>query len=279
MIAIAGGLAAAFLWGSSTVVASRSTRILGAPLVLAWVLLLGLLLLPAMLVVDGIPHASLTTWIWAVTAGLAATFGLLMLYRGLRIGRVGVVAPVASTEGAVAAVLSVVLLGEHVSFAEGLALVVIVAGVITVTFHGRRGDVDLTSALYGLAAACLFGIGLVASSQAGDGLGAGWTIAIARLIGVAVIVPPLVRGHTFALPGRALWMVCWSAFAEAAGYATYIVASRHSIAIAAVLGSQFAAVAAVGSYLAFGERLSRRQLAGAVVIISGVTLLAVFQSV
>ncbi len=69
-------------------------------------------------------------------------------------------------------------------------------------------------------------------------------------------------------------MVAFSALAETIGFVTYVIASQQSIAISAVLGSQFGAVAAVGSYAIYGERLSRRQLAGAVVIIAGVTLLA-----
>ena len=44
--------------------------------------------------------------------------------------------------------------------------------------------------------------------------------------------------------------------------------------IAAVLGSQFAAIAAVVAYLLFGERLSRTQVLGVVLIVGGVSALA-----
>ncbi len=47
-----------------------------------------------------------------------------------------------------------------------------------------------------------------------------------------------------------------------------------SIAVVAVLGSQFAAIAAVLAFVLFGERLSRMQLIGVVLIVVGVTLLA-----
>jgi len=50
--------------------------------------------------------------------------------------------------------------------------------------------------------------------------------------------------------------------------------STYSIPITAVLGSQFAAIAAVAAYFLFGERLSRTQVAGVVLIIAGVTALA-----
>jgi drug/metabolite transporter (DMT)-like permease len=50
------------------------------------------------------------------------------------------------------------------------------------------------------------------------------------------------------------------------------------VAIPAVLGSQFAAVATIGSFLVFGERISRRQIAGATVIVVGVSALAALQA-
>ena len=47
--------------------------------------------------------------------------------------------------------------------------------------------------------------------------------------------------------------------------------SRESIAITAVMGSQFAAIAAVAAFLLFGERLGRVQVVGVVLIVVGVT--------
>ena len=50
--------------------------------------------------------------------------------------------------------------------------------------------------------------------------------------------------------------------------------SRESIAVTAVMGSQFAALAAVAAFVLFGERLARVQLVGVVLIVAGVTVLA-----
>ena len=47
--------------------------------------------------------------------------GLLLMYRALRIGKVGVVAPIASTEGAIAAVFSVAL-GEQLTVGVAVCL-------------------------------------------------------------------------------------------------------------------------------------------------------------
>ncbi len=276
---IVGGAIAALGWGLSTVVASRSTRVLGAQQALSWVMLFGLFGVVVVAVAGGAPsHPHPSAWVWAVLAGAGSSLGLLLMYQGLRIGKVGVVAPITSTEGAIAALLSVVALGEHLTAAVVLALAVIVTGVVIVTFHGKRADLDVRSSLFAIGAATCFGVGLVASSRAGADLGPYWTITVARVVGIAIVVLPLLVARRLPWPGRVWWMVAFSALAEGIGFVTYVLASQQSIAISAVLGSQFGAVAAVGSYLIYGERLGRRQLAGAVVIIIGVTLLALARS-
>lgn len=279
MIGVLGGLFAALMWGSSTVAASRSTRMIGSQQALAFVMLTGLALcLPLALLVDGVPQdAGTRAWAWAVLGGFASVGGLSMMYRALRIGKVGLVSPVASTEGALAAVFAIAL-GEDVTLAICAALLVVAAGVVTVTFQARRTDVHLRPVLYALAAASMFGVGLVSSARAGDGLGPFWTILVARLVGLAFLIAPLALRGMLGRPGRALPLVAWSGIAEVLGFAGYIVGAQHGIAVAAVLAAQFAAVATVLSYLLFDERLTRRQVVGVAMIIAGVTAVAALRT-
>ena len=82
MIAILGGLAAAFLWGTSTVVASRSTRMLGSQQALAYVMLIGLVATGiAAVALEGLPPFDRHGWAWAITAGAASALGLSSMYR------------------------------------------------------------------------------------------------------------------------------------------------------------------------------------------------------
>jgi drug/metabolite transporter (DMT)-like permease len=200
-----------------------------------------------------------------------------MMYRALRLGKVGVVAPIASTEGALAAVFSIAL-GETLTVAVAVCLVVIACGVVVVTMRGRTADVHLRPSLYALVAACLFGVNLVASARAGDALGVLWTILVARIVGVAVIALPLLLRGRLRLPGPAWWMVSFSATAELVGYVSFVTGAHHGVAIPAVLASQFAAVATITSFAVFGERIGPRQVAGAAVIVAGVSVLAVLRA-
>ena len=278
MIPVLAGLTAAVMWGLSTVVASRSTKVLGSQGALAWVMLIGGALTLALAPLSGIPHGiSGTAWAWAIAAGFGSAFGLSMMYRALRIGKVGVVAPIASTEGALAAVFAIAL-GETLTVGVAVCLVVIACGVVVVTMRGRAADVHLRPSLYALGAAVLFGVNLVASARAGDSLGALWTILVARIVGVSVIALPLLLRGRLQLPGAAWWMVIFSATAEITGYVCYVTGAHHGVAIPAVLASQFAAVATIASFVIFGERIGSRQVAGAVLIVTGVSVLAVLRA-
>ena len=66
--------------------------------------------------------------------------------------------------------------------------------------------------------------------------------------------------------------------AEVIGVASFAWGARDSISIASVLGSQFAAISAVGAFFFFGERLRRLQVVGVAAILLGVGLLAVLRS-
>jgi multidrug transporter EmrE-like cation transporter len=72
--------------------------------------------------------------------------------------------------------------------------------------------------------------------------------------------------------------VLLSGVAEIIGSTLSAWGATDSIPVVAVLGSQFAAIAAVAAFILFGERLSRTQVLGVVVIVAGVTVLAALGS-
>src|SRR5215475_3463976 len=105
MTAILGGLVAAFGWGTATLVSSRTTRMIGSQQALAWVMVTGTVITvisaPA---IEGLPSPGTGGAAWALASGLCSVIGLSVMYRALRIGKIGVVAPIGATEGAFAAV-------------------------------------------------------------------------------------------------------------------------------------------------------------------------------
>jgi drug/metabolite transporter (DMT)-like permease len=309
--AILGGLAAAVMWATATLSSSRSSRMIGSRVVLAWVMIVGAIVgLPLALltgVPKDIPPVSLPL---LLVAGLCYSGGLYVTYRALTIGKVSIVAPIVATEGAVGAIVAVAL-GDPLSLIAAVLLAVIAGGVVLSAIEPARpdvpaGDIELAAdaldgparddarariadhaqllvddaartrktVLLSVAGALIFGVGLVASGKAAALIPPIWVAVSARMVGLAVVALPLVLQRRLVLTRRALPLVVIAGIGEMIGSTASAWGSIHSIPITAVLGSQFAAIAAVAAFLLFGERLSRTQIAGVVLIVVGVSALA-----
>ena len=292
VIAVAGGLGAAVCWSIATIVSSRSSRMIGASSVLGWVMLIGALVAfgPAMLVrPDGDLDPVAVTL--AIVSGFAYVGGLYLNYRALRIGPVGIAAPIASTEGAIAAVIAVIL-GEPLEMAAAFLLVLIVLGVVLASaapghtvaagsehssgpsVHHQFGSSRL-GAGFAVGAACVFGIWLVASARSVSlGMPVLWLAVLARLVGVVAIALPLVATRRIRLTRPAAPLVIVAGLCEVVGTSVYTIGAQDGIAVAAVMASQFATIAAIAAYLLFGERLGRLQIAGVGLVVVCVAILS-----
>jgi len=247
--------------------------------VVAWVMIVGLLITAPLAAASGIPkHLASSSGIWLLVGGGGNVIGLMLAYRALRIGKVALVSPITSTEGAIAALIAVAA-GESLSVGVALTLVVIVFGVCLAAIpsdaleHTER-LAHPRAVAYAVAAACTFGLSLYGTGRAGAVFPSSWVVLSARVIGVAVIAAPLALRGRLEATRKAAPLLVASGIAEVAGFFSYTDGSRHGIAIASVLASQFAAVAALGAFLLFKERLSRMQLSGVVVVIIGVAVLS-----
>jgi drug/metabolite transporter (DMT)-like permease len=248
---------------------------LGPQSVLAWVMLVGFAVTAPLTVLNGIPDGlGVRQLLWILVSGAGNVAGLLFIYEALRVGKVSIVAPISSTEGAIAAVLAVVT-GESLGVSAGLMLCVIAIGVVlaSITPGGGSGD-PLRASLLAAGAAMCFGASLFATARIGDALPLIWALIPARAIGVVVVALPLVASRTLKLTRPAVPLVVVSGLCEVAGFASYTIGARHGIAISAVLASQFAAFAAVAAFFLFRERLTRPQVLGIAAIAVGVAVLS-----
>jgi drug/metabolite transporter (DMT)-like permease len=276
MIALLGGLGAALAWGTSTVCSARSSRLIGAASVVAWVMLIGLIANVVVVVTGPQPDSlGVSDVAWMLASGLGNVVGLLLEYSALRRGKVGLVTPVTSTEGAVAALLAVVA-GEALGLAPAVVLAFIALGIV---LAGVAPD-DPTSerrnpAAFWLAAlaALSFGIGLFATGHLSGTMPLGWAMLPPRLVGVAIVTIPLALTRRLELTRAVVPLVVTAGLGEMLGFGLFALGARESAAIASVLGSQFAAVASVAAFIFFRERLTRLQLGGVALIIAGVAAL------
>ncbi|MGA9161267.1 MAG: EamA family transporter [Actinomycetota bacterium] len=282
MIAILGGLAAAAMWAASALCISRSTRMLPPVAILGSVLLIGAVVSAPFALAQGVPAGLGREQVGLIVlTAIGNTTGLLLVYSSLRFGKVGVVAPITSAQGAAAAVIAV-LAGEQIATGAGVALGVIVLGVVlssmsrTTEFGSDRRE-GLAVAL-AIGAALFFGLGLFAMGRLSEDVPIAWIIFPSRTIAVLVVTIPLAIAGRLRMTREAAPLVVASGLLEVAGLVAFTLGARHGIAVAAVLGSQFAAIAAVAAFVLFRERLARVQIVGVVVIATGVAVLTALQA-
>jgi drug/metabolite transporter (DMT)-like permease len=279
--AILGGVGAALCWGTSTFCSSRSTRIIGAPAALGWVMLVGFLIVAPIAAVRGVTgDAGASDFGWLVVASAGSVSGLGLSYAALRRGKVSIVAPICATEGAIAALVAVAF-GQRLAATTLVALGVIAGGVILASTGSEvvEGHSSRISVALAVLAASLFGISLYASGRVGPSVGAAAILFAARGLGVTVIVLPLLVRRRLRLTRTAVPFVLASGVLEVAGYAAFLLGvGSGNVAVPAVLSSLFAVVAGMLGFVLLGERLRRLQFAGVAVTVIGVVVLSGLQA-
>lgn len=255
------GLAAAVAWGAGDFgggLASRRVPVYAAVLVSqaaggAVCLALALLL--------GQTFPTGTDLLVCLVAGLVGGIGITMLYRGLAIGRMGIVAPVT---GVLAAVIPVVAGFVTQGIPPPLVLVGIVLAVVAVVIvsrvAGESGSRDgLTEALVGGTAIGLFGVA-IAQLSVGDLFADLTTI---RFVQGALVVIVVLATRAAWRPGRLVVPLALIGLLDTAGNALYLAAVQTGqLAIASVLSAMYPVVTVILAAVVLREPITRRHTVG-----------------
>ena len=223
---------------------------------------------------DGSLNAA--AWGWAALSGLIHTVYIARLARTYDIADFSVTYPIARGGGAlVAAIGGVVLLGDNLSFATGLGIVIVVIGLALIAGH-----VDSTHARSALFVAVMIGAYTVVDSRGSRGSGSSvyaWSIFIPTSLGVTT--HGLVRGRgremlasvrttwrTYLATGLAsavtYWMVLIAVKRAPVGYVTALRES--SVVLATFIGWRY-----------LKESSGRRRIIASFIVLAGlVTLVA-----
>jgi drug/metabolite transporter (DMT)-like permease len=286
MTAVIAGILTAIIWTIAVLSSARASRRIGAPSTAAGMATVGLIATIPLLATSPMPTAAdMPQLPWLALAGVGNILGLLASYGAVRRGKVSIVAPITSTEGAIAATLAI-LAGEQATAVLLIALSLVVTGVV-LTAYGPEGDETADPAsdarrggpvflAMAVSSALLFGVSLFAVGHASGLVPVAWIVASGRIFGVLFIALPLLVTGRLRMTRAALPFVITCGLAEVAGFLTVTWGSRDSIAITAVLASQVGVVTVLVSMF-LGERVQRHQLAGAVLTGVGVAAVTLIQ--
>jgi drug/metabolite transporter (DMT)-like permease len=296
---VALALSAALCYAVSDFLAQRVTRG-GASVVstLTWVLATGTAItVPIAIVAGDSPHgrAELIDVGYAATGGAVYLVAYASLVRGLRVGNISLVTPLASLQGAVAAVIAIALFAERITAltAAGLALAVAGSTMAAIapgfragqgldprvgsTEPGGRGSVvrlrAASGAGWGLLCALAFGI-VITLYGAITSISPLTAVAVSRVTSFALILPLATR-FGMHVPHGLRGTALLSGALEASGFLLLVVAiAVGPVAVASVVVAQFATFAVLLGLIANRERPSRVQLVGVLCTILAVTALA-----
>ena len=199
---------------------------------------------------------------WSIAAGTTGAIGITALYRGLAVGRMGIVAPVT---GIVAATIPVVIGTIIQGLPETPAVAGVVLALVAVVVVSRvpdegGGRAGLT---LGIAAGIGFGLFNVTIAQVSDGLVFG-PLSIVRGAAALLIGGLIVATRTsWRPPARLLPAILLVGILDMAGNALYILAAQSGlISIAATLSSLYPVTTVILAAIVLRERVTRDHAAG-----------------
>lgn len=253
----------------------------------------GLLLVLALAPLLGGELTGRALWSGAL-AGIAGASGLVVYFRALAVGPMGVVAPLAGAVGAVIPVGVGVLAGERVGllavFGIALGLVAVVlssldrdpapapAGAVRPARRRLRDVVrpgeGLPGPLLGAVSGVLFGFFFVLLDMTPESSGM-WPLVGARLTTVPLLtIVALLRGRAW--PGRTdMGAVALSGALDIVANALFLLAARTGLLVlSGLLVSLYPVVIVLLARQVLGERLDRVQQAGVGLALVAVTLVS-----
>lgn len=277
---IAASIISAVGFGFADFMGGRAALRLGAPLTVALVQTVAAVFMIGVVVIGGYAMPGSRGMMLSLAAGVVDGIALILLYRGLAVGRIGVVAPLTGVCSiAVPAVAEVLFL---TSFGPLIVSGIVLAGVaVALIAHGSASDDPAkplgTSVMLGLAAGGTFGVttlflGLL---EPAEGNGGALMMRVGAIVTVLGVV--LAQWRSARLDGRGVAIAAGGGLLDAAGSIGLVYsATTYLIGVASAINALYAGVTVLLGVALLGERLGRAQIGG--LLLGAVAILLLAQS-
>jgi drug/metabolite transporter (DMT)-like permease len=278
MVAFSLALGASAAWGGADFLAGLKSRSLPVLSVIAVSQVTGLVVVAALAISLGVGLPEGETLFWGMVSGAFGVASLAAFYRGLAVGSMAVVAPIAATD-ALVPVAGGAAIGEGLSGLEGLGAALALGGVVLVSRpskgEGQDGGALSSGAGFGLLAALGFGCFTMALDQASEG-GVLAALLVNRVTSVALLSGALMLYAPSAGPTRsdAKLLVAVGLLDLAATGLLAAASTQGLISQVGLLGSLYPVVTVILARLVLRERLGALQGAGAGGALAGAAVLA-----
>jgi drug/metabolite transporter (DMT)-like permease len=271
---LALAFAASVAWGASDFLGGLASRRLPVAAVLFWAQLAGLAIAVMAWVAAGADVPAADVAAVAGVAGLAELAGFALLFRGLAVGEMSAVAPLAALTAVLPVAVSVGA-GNRVATLEAGGMVLAIVGS-AVTAGDPASRRIARGAGYGFAAALAFGVFLLALGEASEAGGPA-AVLFGRLTSVPVLALFVLARRERAMPeGADMGVVAVLGSLDVMANVAYAGAAGGRVTAAvAVLGSLYPLTTVLLARGLLDERLGPGRCAGIVAVLGGVALISV----
>ena len=276
-MAILLGLGAALTYGAADFFGGLSTKRSNEFSVVVCSQVIGSALLLAALPLFLDAPFTTEAFAWGMGSGLGGGLGVLLLYRGLALGRMSVVAPTTGVIAASVPVLAGLLLGERPGALSLIGVVVALIAVVLVSAspdHAGRRD-GYSGMREAVGAGVGFGGFFILLSLGGEDTGL-WPLIGSRAasLGIVTLIALLMGRSLRPAPGS-LRLIATAGILDVAANLLFLEATRVGLlSLVAVLTSMYPGATVVLARFVLHERLHRLQLVGLACAALGVALIA-----
>jgi drug/metabolite transporter (DMT)-like permease len=272
--AIALALGASLTWGLADFFGPLQGRVLGALRTLVYVQLGGLAGIALIVAVRG-KGMDGSAALLAIPAAISGTLGLFAFYRGIAVGAISIVAPIAGISAIVPVIVGIAS-GDRPTPWQLLGMAAALAGVFLAAREPGRGGARFTAGV-GLAMLAAVGFGgYFPFMHAAGNADFWWASLIFRLTSSSVILAAVaVRRPHVGVPRRVLPWLALIGFGDMFGNLLFAAASSSGlVSITSVLASLYPIVTVVLARIVLSERVARSQEAGIGLTLAGVALIS-----
>ena len=202
---------------------------------------------------------------WGAASGLAGGIGVALLYRGLAIGVMSVVAPVTAICAVIVPLVVGIILGERPTGLAIVGVLLAIAAIVLVsqTGHTEEGKRATTGLPIAIASGIAIGIFLVFLKRTGPSAGL-WPLIAARVVSVAFFTMAGLVLREKLMPRReSIPIVIGGGALDILANILYLLAVRRGLlSIVATLTSLYPASTIILARIVLRERLRLLQQAG-----------------
>ena len=278
-MAVVFGLLAAAAFGAGDFLGGFASKRTPTQTVIVGSQLVGLTIAVGLSLAIAAPGLRSIDLVYGAAGGCVGLVGLTLLYRGLAVGRMSVVAPITAVGSAIVPVVWGLATGERPSGVAMAGVLVALPAVALVSRVPSDADSAVVSArgevLLATTAGVCFGVALVLFSEAADETGL-WPLVASRAVSVTLLAGgALVAGRLPAPSRAALPVIAATGVLDITANSFYFFGvGTGLVSLVAVLASLYPAGTVVLARVVLDERLSRHQLGGMAMAVAGAALIA-----